>query len=569
MQIELRPYQRETIERVLARYEQTPTGAAKFVWATGLGKTLGFSAIAHEIRKLTNTNVLIIAHREELLNQAITKYRYIDPDAHIGKVGGGCYEWGAPITVATIQTLARSQHLKNLKHFHFGLGIVDEAHHALADNDYGKVMAVLPHAFWVGCTATDDRLDRRSNADLFGESIYTMSILAGIEQGYLTSVRAIAIQTGTSLDGLHTHDGDYRTQELADRIDTPERNARIVNAYLTHGPDRQAMGFCVDVPHAYHLAQSFNERGVKAVAVHGDTPKAEREQILADFESGIYQVLTNCQLFTEGYDATTVYDTDTDRYVFLSCAIMARPTRSRALFGQCIGRILRLAPTKTDALILDATDNVLNHRLDPQSLSSVIGLPLRDGESVLEGLRRKHRSEQDDEREERVRTAPVRTQEYAIDVSSRLDWQKQRGGHFVLEVGPQKHQIRLEPSPETTGYYTVWAQLAPDFTRQQWETELPLDLAQQQAERRAKLLLANEKKNLALVDRNAAWRSWPMSFKQMHTLRRLGIPFTATTTRGEASDLLSKAFAEKEKEQAAKQAKGTTRRTKKRAQVSA
>lgn len=286
MRIELRPYQRETVERVLARYEQTPTGSAKFVWATGLGKTLGFSAIAHAIRQCTNTNVLILAHREELLNQAIAKYRSIDPTAHIGKVGGGCYEWGAPITVATVQTIARPQHLKNLKHFSIGLGIIDEVHHALHSNDYGKVIAALPDAFWVGCTATDDRLDQRSNVDLFGESVYTMSILAGIEQGYLTNVRAIAIQTGTNLDGLHTNEGDYRIQELADRIDTPQRNRRIVEAYLTHASDRQAMCFSVDVPHACHLAEAFNARGVKAIAVHGGTTETRSSPTSSEGCSG-------------------------------------------------------------------------------------------------------------------------------------------------------------------------------------------------------------------------------------------------------------------------------------------
>src|SRR5579884_560296 len=491
MQITFYPFQQETIERVLACYEHNPTGRAKFVWATGLGKTLGFSAIAHEIRKRTNTNVLIIAHRKELLNQAIKKYRYIDPEALIGKVGDGCAQWGAPVTVASIQTLAQPQVLKNLKQFHFGLGIVDECHHALPDNDYGKVIAALPNAFWLGCTATDDRFDKRSNEAIFGRSLYTMSVLSGIEQGYLTNVRAIAIQTGTSLDGLHLHDGDYRKQELADRIDTPERNSRIVEAYLAHAADRQAICFSVDVPHAYHLATAFNEHGVKAIAVHGGTPKAVREQILTDFEHGLYRVVTNCAVYTEGYDAETIYDADKDRYVFLSCAIMARPTQSRALFAQCAGRILRLAPTKTDALILDATDNVLNHRLDPQSLASLVGLSLKDGESVREGQERMRRSsEQEEERERRMHTAPVRTQELNVEIASRMDWRKQRDGSFQLDVGPLHHHILLVPSTEDNGYFAVWAKLAPDFTLQQWEPDAPLDLAQQQAERQARLLLA-------------------------------------------------------------------------------
>ncbi len=105
MQIELRDYQVAALQKVLAIYQHDPHGKAKFVWATGLGKTVGFSAIAHEIRQRTNANVLIIAHRDELLNQAAQKYRYIDPDASIGKVGGSSHEWGYPVTVASIQRL--------------------------------------------------------------------------------------------------------------------------------------------------------------------------------------------------------------------------------------------------------------------------------------------------------------------------------------------------------------------------------------------------------------------------------------------------------------------------------
>ena len=102
------------------------------------GKTVGFSAIAHEIQQKTGINVLIIAHRDELLTQAAQKYRYIDPDAHIGKVGGGSHEWGHPVTVASIQTIARPQHLRNLKHFGFGLVIIDECHHAHAGMNTAK-----------------------------------------------------------------------------------------------------------------------------------------------------------------------------------------------------------------------------------------------------------------------------------------------------------------------------------------------------------------------------------------------------------------------------------------------
>ncbi len=557
MQIELRDYQVAALQKVLAIYQHDPHGKAKFVWATGLGKTVGFSAIAHEIRQRTNTNVLIIAHRDELLNQAAQKYRYIDPDASIGKVGGSSHEWGHPVTVASIQTLCRPQHLKSLKRFDYGLVIVDEAHHALNSNEYGKVLAQLPNAFKLGCTATDDRLDNKTNVDLFGEPVHTVSILDAIEQGYLCNVQAIAIKTGTSLDGLHTREGDYQAKELAERIDTPERNTRIAEAYLEHASGRQAICFSVDVDHAYHLAEAFNARGIKAIAVHGNTPRYERAGILRDFESGLYRVVVNCSLYTEGYDAETIYDEDEDRYIFLSCAIMARPTKSRALFAQCIGRVLRLAPTKTDALILDATDNILNHRLEPQTLASVVGIALQDGEMVLEAQARKRRAERElREKRERTTKEGKRMRDLNINVLERLDWQRRRDGSFALEIGPFKHNIVLVPSPQRDGSYSVWASLAPKFESQQWLRDAPLGWAQQFAEKRARMLLADPQK-VKLVDRNAPWRSLPVDpgGKQALYLRRFGIPITENLTRGEASDILEQKFAEKAEQRRAKKAR--------------
>jgi superfamily II DNA or RNA helicase len=546
MKIELRDYQKTTVERMLSLYDENPAGKGKFVWATGCGKTVGFSAIAHEIRKLTGTNVLIIAHRDELLTQAAQKYRYIDPDAQIGKVGSGFYEWGLPITVASIQTLARPNHLKNLKQFNFGLVIVDECHHAHAGNEYGKVLAELPQAFKIGCTATDDRLDKLSNDDLFGESILTVSILDAIEQGFLSNVRAVAIKTNTSLEGLHTRMGDYALEELKEKIDTPERNRKIVDAYLQHGENRQAMAFTIDVAHAYHLAEEFCKAGVETIAVSGKTSTTLRAQILSDFEKGKYRIICNCGLYTEGYDAETNYDEDEGRYIFLSCAIMARPTKSRGLYVQCIGRILRLAPTKKDALILDATDNCLNHRLEPQTLAKVIGVQLEDGESVTEAKER----EEKEAREKRERQTKVkRSQDITIDVLTRLDWKEKDAGMYVLEVGPQKHRIALVPcSGEENqdmwgnpGYYDVWARLAPMYDAQLWAQDVPLDWAQGLAERKARMLLSDAK-NIALVDRNALWRATPATERQIEMLTRFKIKFNPEISKGEASDLLDPIF---------------------------
>lgn len=536
--IELRDYQVEVRNKVVDLYKQNTHGKAKFVWATGLGKTVGFSAIAHEIRKYADTNVLIIAHRDELLTQAAQKYHFIDPTAIIGKVGNGSFEWGAPVTVASIQTIARANHLKQAQMFNYGLVIVDECHHAHAENEYGKVLRALPNAFVIGCTATDDRLDKKTNDDLFGEAVHSMSILDAIDQGYLTNIRAIAVKTGTNLDGLHTKDGDYQVKELAEKIDTPARNQKIVDAYLEHASQLQAICFSVDIAHATHLAETFNSAGVSSVAVSGKTHN--RSEILRDFEKGKYRVLCNCQVFTEGYDAETVYDEEEEKYIFLSCAIMARPTKSRGLYVQCVGRILRPAPTKSEALILDATDNILNHRLEPQNLAKIVGIDdLKDNETVKEAKARKA----EELRKKRERKTTInREQDINLNVLVRLNWQRKDDGMFVLEVGAEKHRIALVPDwdsdyDETYGNYTVWARLAPFYDAQMWVESAPLSWAQGLAEKKARLLLSDAK-NIKLVDRNAPWRNYPATDKQLEMLERFGVEVSPAITKGEASDII-------------------------------
>lgn len=543
----LRPYQETCIERVLEVYQRQPQGGkALIILPTGTGKTICFGAIIHLIReRKPDINVLVVAHRQELLQQAADKYRLIDPSATIGQVGAGRHEYGAPITVASVQTISRPEHLKALQRFDYRLVIIDECHHSSAAG-YQSVLDTLPNAFVLGVTATPDRLDKQNIETVFGEPVYSASIIDMVEQGYLCDLRAVAIRTTTSLDGLHTQAGDFKPDELEEVIDTPVRNRRIVEAYLEHGKGRQALCFAITVKHAFHLTETFIKAGVKAAVVSGESAPEERKRILHEYERGQLEVVANCGVLLEGYDSPQT-----------SCIIMARPTQSRALFVQALGRGTRLAPGKRDCVILDITDNCLKHRLQPQSLSRVLEKPLLDGEGVTEAKQRELRER---EQQERTTKEGKRAQDLVINVLARMDWRRQRSGGYVLEVGEQKHLISLVPSEETDGYYSVWAKLAPDFARQQWLKDAPLEWAQQHAERQARILLADAK-NTILVDRNAAWRCKPVDLlsNQARWLRRFGIPITEDMTRGEASDLLERAFAERERKKAEKQARKQTK----------
>ncbi len=548
----LRPYQETCIERVLDAYQEHPIGGKVLVvLPTGGGKTVVFIEVARRLGLTT----LIIAHRQELLQQAADKFHLVDPTAIIGQVGAGRHEWGAPITVASVQTISRPEHVQALQRFGYGLVIVDECHHS-ASAGYQTILDALPGAFVVGVTATPDRLDNQSIEQIFGEPVFTASIIDMVEQGYLCDLRAIAVQTGTNLDEVHTQAGDFKQDELEEAIDTPERNARVVTAYLHHGKGRQALCFAVTVAHASHLAQAFLERGMKAAVVSGETPAEERKRLLHDFERGTIEIMCNVGILTEGYDCPQV-----------SCVIMARPTKSRAVYVQSIGRGTRLAPGKRDCLILDITDNCLKHRIEPLALNKVLDITMRNGESIIECKERECK-EAVTEHEERERITKVtrREQDLAVDVLMRMDWRRLQTGTYILEIGEgeAKHKIFLVPSEEDEGYYAVWAKLAPDYQTQQWAKASPLSWAMQHAEMKARLLQADARKRV-LVDSRAAWRAWPVSQKQRFMLDKFNIPFTEGMTSGDASDLIGHAIAERERQKEAKAAKnGTKQRSKQR-----
>ncbi len=537
--LSLRPYQETCVERVLAAYRHHPGGGkALLVLPTGGGKTIVFTEVARRLGLTT----LIIAHRQELLQQAADKFRLVDPTAIIGQVGAGRHEWGAPITVASVQTIRRPEHLKALQRFGYGLVILDECHHACSDG-YQAVLDVLPEAFVLGVTATPDRLDKQSIEHIFGEPIFSASILDMVEQGYLCDLRAIAVRTGADLGSVHTQAGDFKQDELEEVIDTPERNERVVTAYLEHGAGRQALCFAVTVAHAVHLAQSFKGKGVKAAVVSGETAAEERKRLLHDYERGSTQVLCNCGVLTEGYDMPQT-----------SCIIMARPTKSRALYMQSIGRGTRLAPGKTDCVILDITDNCLKHRLEPLALSQALGTELFDGESVIECQAREARESAERDQQERMTKVTRRTQDLTVNILARLNWRRLLSGTYIAEIGEGKHKIMLVPSEERDGYYSVWAKLAPDYQAQQWLKASPLEWAQQHAEMKARLLQTDEKKRI-LVDSNAPWRARQATHGQIFMLRKFQIPFSDEITCGEASDLIGHALAERDKQKAEKAAK--------------
>lgn len=539
MAIELRDYQQECVNRVVSEYKANPKSKHLLVLPCAAGKTVIFSHIIHSLAREYGLNAVVLCHLDELMDQAAEKYRMVKPDAVVGKVGSGLHQFGGEVTVAGVQTLSRPEHLRNLRAL-YGTGnklilVIDEAHLSAAPS-YQRIQETLPDAFVLLVTATPYRLDGK--AIISTPPLFSKTILEMIQEGYLCDIRAIAIRTDVSLDEVKSLAGDFNEKDLNLAINTPVRNKRIVDAYREHASGKRALAFCVTVDHATALADAFNEAGIPAAVVSGKTPLPERKRLYGLFERGELLVLTTVNVLSIGFDSPRA-----------EVAIMARPTQSQALYVQQAGRVLRLAPGKKCALLLDITDNSQRMRIMPKTFKS-LAPKAKDAESLLDSLAREENEKAENEAQEKralIRTLNERRKEdQHVDLFGLPEWVEKENGMFVLEVGLMKHRIALVPakSSSLTPLYEVWARLAPNFTAQMWLPAQPLDFAQQIAEKKARQL-AKDDKNKVLVDKNASWRSQPIDPKsnQVKMLKWYRIQWSKKMTRGEASDLIEEAKA--------------------------
>lgn len=535
--IELRDYQEEAIRLVIEAYEQNPSGKELLVLPCAAGKTIIFSHIIDTLARVHGVLALVVAGLDELLNQAADKFRMVKPDAVIGKVGSGVYEFGGEVTVAGVATISRENHLRNLKAL-YGDGeklliVIDEAHLSAAES-YKRVQAAFPKAFVLLVTATPYRLDGKPIIDK--PPLLTRTIKEMIREGYLCNIKAIAIRTDTNLNEIKTSMGDFNEKELDLAVNTPARNKRIVQAYLEHTPGKRAICFGVTVAHVEAMVYQFNDYDIPAAAISGKTPLPERQRLYAAFERGEILVLCSVMVLSVGFDSPRA-----------EVAIMARPTQSQALYVQQAGRVLRLAPNKKYATLLDITDNSLKMRLQPQSFKRAIA-PIRNDETMLELIER-----EEDEKAERDAQAKrklirklneKRIRDVEFDPFALPEWEERDKGLFVMVVGDEKHRIALCPKGDM-GLYEVQARLAPNFSAgQKWTGLMPLDAAMQFAEKRARLLLADRTAK-KLLDKNEPWRKEEPSEGQksmldfIRSLKWYQVEIPEKLTRGEASDAIS------------------------------
>jgi superfamily II DNA or RNA helicase len=256
------------------------------------------------------------------------------------------------VQVCGIQTLtARAMRGSSIEMPPADLLIIDEAHHVLANtwkdvaDYYANAGAVI-----LGMTATPARGDGRGLGSVFKVMVQGPTVVELIEGGYLVKTLVYAPYR-PDLTGVRIVAGDYNESQVAERVNKPELVGDVVLNYLKHNPERRrTVVFAVNVGHATSICNAFCDAGIIAAVVHGGTPSDERRGILAKLERGEIDVVVNCMVLTEGWDQPSV-----------SCLILARPTKSLALYRQMIGRVLRPAPGKANALIIDHAGATYEH----------------------------------------------------------------------------------------------------------------------------------------------------------------------------------------------------------------
>lgn len=358
--MKLRCYQTEIIDEARDLMRQGVRNIA-IVSPTGSGKTL---LTAHMLKAAAGRDLRcwFIVHRRELIDQSVREFR--GEGVSVGIIASG-YESNTQkkIQICSIQTLARR--LDRLATPN--LIVWDECHHVAA-RSWSKVFARYPLAYHIGLTATPERLDGRGLRKHFSRMVQGPEIPWLIKNQYLAPYRLYAPNT-IDVTGVHKRGGDFARGELATVCDRPTITGSAILEYQRYAEGKRALVFCVSIEHSRHVAKQFNSYGYVARHVDGLTPKTERDQAVQDFRDGKIQVITNCDLFGEGFDLPAI-----------ECAILLRPTQSLGLHRQQIGRALRPFPGKEYATILDHAGNVFRHGLADRVVSwSLDGRKGREG----------------------------------------------------------------------------------------------------------------------------------------------------------------------------------------------
>jgi ATP-dependent helicase IRC3 len=523
MSLALRPYQTMAIDA----FQNSPWQRGLVVLSTGMGKTITGLALARAM----NTRTLWLAHRDELITQPAKSLRLVWPEATYGTVKAERNEYMRQVVFASVQSAQQERRIAQLCAQGFGLVVIDEAHHALSPG-YRQLIESLgctreggPRL--LGLTATPERSDNGALDEVFQGIVFQVGITTAIEQGYLIAPTVVERGIKVDLDAVTVARGDFSQKVLDVALMQAGIVSEIVSAYEEHcaGADgakarRKSLIFVVSVAQAEAVAQALQQRGHAVAALSGETPTDQRRQILRKLNSGELSAVVNCMVLTEGFDEPSV-----------DCVILARPTQSKPLMIQMVGRGLRLYPGKSDCLVID-----------------MVGVSKRNTlvqAAVLFGLKKDPAQE---ERPKPIALDPItdpeeywrerlRSQIQGVKGAprSKLRWLSAGDGlpGWLLPAA-EYGTIRMLPvDGDSWQVDVVGAQTGERFQRLS-DQPVSMEIAQAIAEdyvRRVKAV------RVAMGD--ASWREKPASEAQIKLLSRGGIKVAPGITMGTASDLVT------------------------------
>lgn len=512
-----RPYQIEAIKALTSSWTG-PNNRLAVVLPTGAGKTVVFANLISEmLDQLDGRRALVIAHREELIQQAAAKVRAVRPDLRVGIVKAQRNDHhDVDVIVASIQTLAVERRRNAIRDI--GLIIVDECHHAAAPTyldvleHFGAWRAIPVAGFTATMTRTDGGL-----AEVWEEVVFTLDILEMIEDGYLCDVRGKrVIVDGLDLDAVKTRHGDLQDGQLGQALDDSGAAKVVAEAYRQHATDRPGVVFTPTVDTAQSMAEAFTAAGIPAAAIWGDMPKDDRAAVLEQYKAGAVQVLTNCMVLTEGFDAP-----------WTSCVVIARPTKSAGLYCQMAGRALRLFEGKKDALILDVMGASTRHKL--ASIVDLTGreVVMSDEEQTLREAVR----EAEEKAQRKLDLSRIQVEEIDLFHGSTTRWLKTDSGVWFIPVGDAAF-VFLVRNPVDRTYWLRRFDANNGVVGPKRDVPLPLADAKAWLEQQARAMGSRW-----LATRAAPWRNKPASVKQLNFCRANGIAVPRGSTAGEVSDL--------------------------------
>ena len=580
-----RPYQTLAEDAVLSEYDK---GVRRMLvsMATGTGKTIVMSRLYEKLKSRLPGQMIVLAHREELVDQNRAKMQAVNPSLKVDKEMAEHHAdpSTADVIMASVATLGRKG-TKRVEIYNWSQVdkiFVDEAHHSTADS-YRNIFELAgsfdssTHKLLLGVTATPSRGDGQALAKIYDKIAYVYSIRQAIEDGWLVDVRGYKVHTDTDISQVKTSAGDFAQEALENAVNTPKRNHRVVLAWKELAFGRQTIAFCVGIQHAKELADRFEAEGVAAAAVWGNDP--DRAEKLRLHREGKITVLCNCGVLTEGYDDWRV-----------SCVLLARPTKSAALFTQMVGRGTRLqeglgnlkewlhknslclpyasvdgsdyaTPIKRDCIVIDVVDNAGKNSLVtlPTLMGLGAGFDLRGKSMVyavkeIEEMQEKHPSidftKLDDIDKlqsfiEAVDMFDVRFPE-EVEQNSELTWYRSAEGGYRMSIPSQDRESKSTIVHIFQNMLDQWEIVGKvginQFHGKRTSMEEAFKVADEQIRQRAPWAMK-------VLQREATWHDKPASPQQMALLKKL-FPwkqFPEKMGRGQASRLIGERLAGKAK----------------------